>query len=92
MNVSSARNAVKQKNYDKAIQLLDKELEVNPSSEDALDLLYQVYDATNNIDKQVEVLNKLDQVAQSPKFKQLAPAYKTNLWVKCYQNTIKYYN
>ncbi len=92
MNVSSARNKIKQKKYPEAIELLNKELKVNPSNEDALDLLYDVYDKTNQTEKQLDILSKWEKAAKEPKDQQQVSLNRYQLWAKCYSSTISYYN
>lgn len=92
MNVSSAKNKIKQEKYDEAITLLNKELKVNPSSEPALELLYTVYSRTNQPEKQFETLTQLEKVAKDPKVKKQLPSYQYQFWVSCYNNTVRYYN
>ncbi len=91
MNVSSAKNKIKQGKYDEAITLLNKELTVNPGSEDALNMLFDVYGQNNQPEKQFETLEKLEKVAKDPKVKKQLPYKKYQFWFSCYQNSIDFY-
>jgi tetratricopeptide (TPR) repeat protein len=88
--LTSARLYIQQKNFDKAIEVLKKDVEKNPKSDEGWYLLGQTYGEVGNIDSMLIAYNK--SLAISTKFEKEINALKINQWVDYFNNGTNLYH
>ncbi len=76
--LTSAKLYIQQKNWDKAIETLNTEVEKNPQSDEGYFLLGTVYSEQDNIDKMIDSFDK--SLAISNKFEKNIEEYKAFQW------------
>ncbi len=90
--MTTAKVAAKNQDFQKAITYLKKELQNNPENEEAWVLLAEVHENLGNYDEMAEALNKAEKVVKTQEFKDRVPRLKNVLWVNAYNKGISYFN
>ena len=80
--LTSAKLYIQQKNYDKALDVLKKDVEKNPQSDEGYFLMGGIYAEKGQFDKMVEDYNK--SLAISPKFAKEITDRKIHYWANQY--------
>ncbi len=88
--LTSAKLYIQQKNYDKAMELLQKEVEKNPKSDEGFYLLGVVYGEKEQYDKMTDAFNK--SLAISSNFKDNINSLNQSYWVKAFNTAVKTFN
>ena len=87
--LTSAKLYIQQKNYDKAMDLLQQEVQKNPKSDEGYYLLGVVYGEKEQYDKMVDVYNK--SLAISSSFKENIDQSKQYYWGTLFNKGVKSY-
>ena len=82
--LTSARLYIQQKNFDKAIEVLKKDVANNPKSDEGWYLLGQTYGEVGNVDSML--IGYDNSLAISSKFEKEINALKINQWVDYFNN------
>ena len=84
--ITSARLYIQQKNYDKAMEVLQKDVQKNPKSDEGYYLMGYVYGEQGNIQKMVESFDK--SLAISNKFQNDISNQKASYWAESYNRGV----
>lgn len=90
--MTTAKIAINNKDWEKAQTYLDKEIAKNPSNGEAWFYLAQVKQANNNVKGAADALLEADKYVVDPKLKDQIVNFKSVLWVQCYNNGIEALN
>jgi len=88
--LTSAKLYIQQKNYDKAVESLKKEVEKNPQSDEGYYLLGAVYAETEQYDNMIDAFDK--SVAISDKYAQTIRDYRKQNWVDLHNRGVNFFN
>ncbi len=88
--MSSAKLYIQQKNWDKAVESLNKEIEKNPKSDEGFYLLGLVNKEQEDIKAMVGNFNK--SLGISPKFKKEIDAIMQSAWAEAFNGGVSNYN
>ncbi len=88
-NITSAKLYIQQKNYDKAIDVLQKEVQTNPKSDEAYYYLGYVYGEKEMFDKMNDAYNK--SLSISKKYDKEINDSKKYYWAQLFNKGVKYY-
>jgi tetratricopeptide (TPR) repeat protein len=90
-NITTAKVKMQNKQFDEAVESLNKELAVNPNSDEAYALLADIY--YQKKDKQSAAKNalKVIEISKNPTLIQQEKNLIYNLWVDCYNVGMNYY-
>ncbi len=86
-SLTSARLYIQQKNYDKALSALKKEVAANPKSDEGYYLLGYVYSLQKKVDKMLSAYSK--SLAISPKYKKEIQSSKIFSWASSFNSGVK---
>ena len=86
-NLTGARLYIQQKNYDKALASLKKEVAANPKSDEGYYLMGYVYSLQNKVDEMLDAFNK--SLAISPKYQKEITSSKTFMWANSFNLGVK---
>lgn len=87
--LTSARLYIQQKNYDKALEVLNEDIAKNPKSDEGYYLLGYVYGEKDEIEKMTEAFDK--SLAISDKFKEDISKQKAYYWANSYNQGVNLY-
>lgn len=88
--LTSAKLYIQQKQFDKALEILDKEIQKNPKSHEGHYLKGYVYNEQGNYKEMLEAFDK--SLAISPEFKEDIEKIKTIAWSNAYNKGVGFYN
>lgn len=88
--LTSAKLYIQQKNLDKALESLDKEVAKNPKSDEGYYLMGYIYGEKENMDKMLEAFTK--SLAISNKFEKDIKAARKSFWANYFNKGVGYYN
>lgn len=88
--LTSARLYIQQKNYSKALEVLKKDIEKNPKSDEGWYLMGFTYAELGNIDSMMEAFN--NSLAISNKFQTDITSRKLNEWSNTFNKGVSFYN
>lgn len=88
--ITSAKLYIQQKNYDKAIEALEKEIAKNPKSDEGYYWMGVAYSEKEDVDKTLENFNK--SLGVSKKFEKEITDYRLRNWVTYFNRSIGFYN
>jgi len=88
--ITSAKLYIQQKNWDKAIDVLNKEVTKNPKSDEGFYLLGSVYAEKENMDKMIESYDK--SLAVSKKFEKEVANQRKFHWANFFNKGVGYFN
>lgn len=80
------------KEYDKAIDNLQRELAKNPNNEEARLYLVRIRMEQGDLREAAKIIMDTTKTMTNPKFKDQLPKYKNKLWVESYNKGITSYN
>ncbi|MBX3044150.1 MAG: tetratricopeptide repeat protein [Candidatus Kapabacteria bacterium] len=91
-NITTAKVKMKSAQYDEAIESLNKELAVNPNSDEAYALLADIY--YQRKDKRLAAKNakKALELTKNPQVIEQEKRLIYNLWIDCYNSGMNYYS
>jgi tetratricopeptide (TPR) repeat protein len=87
--LTSAKLYIQQKNYDKALDLLEQEVQKNPKSDEGYYLLGVVYGETEQYEKMVEAYNNSLEISSN--FKENIDESKQYYWATLFNRGVKSY-
>lgn len=87
-----AKTAYERKEYDKAIDNLQRELAKNPNNEEARLYLVRIRMEQGDLREAAKIIMDTTKTMTNPKFKDQLPKYKNKLWVESYNKGITSYN
>lgn len=87
-----AKTAYERKEYDKAIDNLQRELAKNPKNEEARLYLVRIRMEQGDLREAARIIMDTTKTMTNPKFKDQLPKYKNKLWVESYNKGITSYN
>jgi tetratricopeptide (TPR) repeat protein len=87
--ITSAKLYIQQKNYDKAIEVLQKEITKNPKSDEGYYLLGYVYGETNNYPDMVDAYNKSLDISKT--FEKNIDDSKKYFWAQSFNRGVNFY-
>jgi tetratricopeptide (TPR) repeat protein len=87
--ITSAKLYIQQKNYDKAIEVLQKEVTKNPKSDEGYYLLGYVYGETNNYPDMVDAYNKSLDISKA--FEKNIDDSKKYFWAQSFNRGVNFY-
>lgn len=88
--LTSAKLYIQQKNWDKALSALEKEVEKNPKSAEGYYYMGVVYAEKDQLDKMVESFDK--SLEAGPKFQNEIESYKLAEWADSFNKGVALYN
>jgi len=88
--ITSAKLYIQQKNWDKAIDVLTKEITKNPKSDEGFYLLGYVYSEKENMDKMLEYYDK--SLEASKKYEKEINGAKKSHWVNFFNKGVAFFN
>lgn len=91
-NITTAKVKMKSQQYDEAIESLNKELAVNPNSDEAYALLADIYYQRKDRRLAAKNAKKALEITKNPNLIQQEKALIYNLWVDCYNSGMGYYS
>ena len=89
-NLSGAKIYIQNKQFDKAMELLETELKTNPQNAEAYYLLGQLHGEKDNVNAMIENYNK--SLAISDKFKNDIANDKLAYWSESFNKGVAFYN
>lgn len=87
--LTSAKLYIQQKNYDKALDALQKEVEKNPKSDEGYYLLGDVYGETDQYDKMIQSFDKSLEISNN--FKSQIEDLKKYYWANLFNKGVNYF-
>ncbi len=90
--MTTAKMAFSKKDYDKAFESVNKELQKNPDNEEALDLAINLSFIKRDFIGASSYLKRLESVAKTDEFKKKIPLYEQQIWTNAYNQAIGYFN
>ncbi|GAB1372437.1 hypothetical protein MASR1M45_24990 [Candidatus Kapaibacterium sp.] len=91
-NITTAKVKIKNQQYNEAEESLNKELAVNPNSEEALALMADINFQQKNFKEAAKYAKKVIEVGKTPAILNQQQILINNIWVECYNAGIGYYN
>jgi tetratricopeptide (TPR) repeat protein len=91
-NVTTAKVKIKNQQFDEAIESLNKELAINPNSDEALALLADIYFQRKNMSEAAKYSKKALEVTKNPLLVEQMQRLINNIWVYSYNTGIENYN
>ncbi|MHC1737767.1 MAG: tetratricopeptide repeat protein [Ignavibacteriaceae bacterium] len=88
--LTSAKLYIQQKNLDRALESLDKEVAKNPKSDEGYYLMGYIYGEKENMDKMLEAFTK--SLSISNKFEKDIKAARKSFWANYFNKGVGYYN
>lgn len=89
--LTTAKVAMQNRDYPKAIEYSLKEIEKNPKSQEVYILLAQAYKNTGQFAEAAKALNKAEEVITDPKLAEEPQRMKYELWVEAYNGGLQAY-
>lgn len=90
--ITTAKVKMGDKDYDSAIEYVNKELQNNPNSQEAYILLTDIYIAQNKWDKAAESSNKARKIVKDPVLMDQVKRQQNKIWTSCYNKGLNSYN
>ncbi len=90
--MTSAKIALKNRDFEKAEANLEKELQNNPTNGEAYILLAEIKMMKNDFPGAAKTINAADPHLKDPKLKEQAEAFKSNFWRNAYNMGIDLFN
>ncbi len=87
--ITSAKLYIQQKNYDKALEVLQKEITKNPKSDEGYQLLGYVYGEQGNFDSMIDSYDK--SLAISKNFEKDINVSRKYFWAQAYNRGVNYF-
>ncbi len=91
-NITTAKVKMQNKEYDDAVVSLNKELAVNPNSEEAHALLAEVYYQRKDRANAAKSALKVLEISKNPSLIEQEKVLIYNLWVDCYNTGMNFYS
>ncbi|MDP2301231.1 MAG: tetratricopeptide repeat protein [Ignavibacteria bacterium] len=88
--ITSAKLYINQKNWDKALNVLNKEVEKNPKSDEGYYLLGLVHSEKEDVDNTIKAFN--NSLSISKKFEKEILAQKKVQWANYFNKAVSYFN
>jgi len=88
--IESAKLYIQQKNYEKAIEVLQKEIEKNPQSDEAYFLMGRAYAELNDMEKMADAFDK--SLSISNKFAEDIKEYRSYYWANSFNKGVNLFN
>lgn len=88
--ITSAKLYIQQKNYDKALEVLQKEIQKNPNSDQGYYLMGVVYSEKGNFPKMVESFNQ--SLAISKTYEREIKDFKKSTWVSVFNRGVAFFH
>jgi superkiller protein 3 len=91
-NITTAKVKMKNQLLDEAIESLNKELEVNPNSDEALALMADIYFQKKDKKESARYAKKVIEISKDPVLIEQERKLLNNLWIECYNSGMNYYS
>jgi len=91
-NLTTAKVAYTQKDYNKAIDYLNKEIQLNPNNAEAYAILADIYKEQGDYKLAAENAKKALELAKTEDLRKREESLIQTIWIECYNNGINLFN